>query len=263
MKVAHRQWKASTQRAATTLGILFLAAFLVPAVALAQDSDSDGEKIPRLMVLITAAGALGTAAFGIVEGFKWTRLGAAGFGKINRTLGPLLEALEVAYGGQYEVLVRGQYKGDAQELRRTLKQGIRIGLNGENAGSLAEFVGVPEAESLPAFVEVVQKLGTGADLTDRERRLLARFEAAVDTRIEAAMTMAQSAYVGTMRIAAMIVSLSIALVTAFVLSQAEGARSDLTLFAVLIGLGAVPIAPVAKDLATAVQSAATAIRARR
>lgn len=64
-----------------------------------------------LIEMVLAAGALGTAAFGIVEGLKWTRLGELGFSKIEETLGSaLMPALKVAYGPQYVSLLRAQYR---------------------------------------------------------------------------------------------------------------------------------------------------------
>lgn len=103
----------------------------------------DPSPIGTLALVLAAVGALGTAAFGIVEGLKWTRLGVAGFDQIEVTLGPLLDSLKVAYGRRYGQLLRGQYLGDSRELKRTLRQGVRIGLNESNAIRLARFVGVP------------------------------------------------------------------------------------------------------------------------
>lgn len=77
---------------------------------------------------ILAAGALGLTAFGIVEAFKYTRIGVLGFEQILRILGKLQLALKVAYGDEYQDLLRSQYRGDVEELARTLRQGVRIGL---------------------------------------------------------------------------------------------------------------------------------------
>jgi hypothetical protein len=225
-------------------------------------SPAGGVDFP-LGLLITATGALGIAAFGVVEGFKWTRIGNAGIGRIEK-LGPLLDSLENAYGPDYLDLVRSQYKGDQQELRRTLRQGVRISLRPDNAVKLAEYVGVP---SEPCELKrVADRLDAGKmdeENADPDRRILARFETAVDTRIDAALTQAQSTYQGKMRIYASVVALAIALGTAFSLA---GQGYDLwpTLGkALLVGLAAVPVAPVAKDLVTAIQSASAAIRGRK
>ena len=52
--------------------------------------------VNNLATFVAAAGALGTACFGIVEGLKWTSLGELGFGRIVSYLGPaLLGALKI------------------------------------------------------------------------------------------------------------------------------------------------------------------------
>lgn len=218
-----------------------------------------------LGTMILAIGALGTAAFGIVEGFKWTRIGNAGMGRLRTTLGPLLDTLKVAYGPAHGELVLAQYKGEPGELRRTIRQGTRIGLTQRNAAAMRRFVGVPT--KLAAFKEVVAKLEAGQELSDDERRILARFETAVDARIDAALTLAQSTYAGKMRLWATGVAIAIALSTALLYSASDSEWSGVDLgligWALLVGVAAVPVAPVAKDLATAIQSAATALRARR
>lgn len=220
--------------------------------------------LPPLSLLITATAALGGAAFGIVEGLKWTRLGNAGFGQIEAHLGPLLASLSYAYGEDYLKLLRGKYKGNQQDLRRTLRQGIRIGLNGKNASPLAEYVGIP---SDPGQLEAVaEELDSGNELSEPEGRILARFEAAVDARIDAALTMAQASYAGEMRLCATGVAVFISLATGAVLLVGGGEDMEWwrTLgTALLVGLAAVPIAPVAKDLVTAIQAASSAIRGRR
>ena len=51
--------------------------------------------------MVLAAGALGTAAFGIVDGLKATAIGAAGFARLSAMLGPLKTALAKAYGNEF------------------------------------------------------------------------------------------------------------------------------------------------------------------
>lgn len=207
--------------------------------------------------VILAAGVLGTAAFGIVEALKWwPYIGEIGFGKILEMLGPVKLALAVAYGQKYEKLLRAQYRGDSSELARTIRQGVRVGLTVENAAQMARFLGVVEADSLRQAAHLVQ---TGDQFEDATlRNVLGKFELAVDTRIDAALTLAQNQYAAGMKVLASIVALIIAL---FVYFTAPGQVSLLQ--AILVGLIAVPIAPVAKDLVTALQSASQALRLRK
>jgi len=209
--------------------------------------------------MVLAAGALGTAAFGIVEGLKWTALGRGGFSQIPKTLGDsLMGALKHAYGPDYLDLLMAQYRsGRAKgELPRSLRQGIRIGLRPENAAGMADQVGVVDSDTLTAIAE---KLMRDGKLEDDEKSRLARFELAVDARIDAALALAERAYLGWVRGWATVFSIGLALVAA--VSIAGGIDKAQWTSAIIVGIAAVPLAPIAKDISKALQSAATAIRA--
>ncbi len=218
----------------------------------------DPTTLTGLTEFVLAAGALGTAAFGIVEAFKWTPLGLAGFGQITKTLGRLMETLEEAYGADYLHLLKSQYRtGRAKgDLRRTIRQGVRVGLNADNAARMAAFVGVTDKESLKAGTAILK---SGDELKNEVRNAIGRFELAVDTRIDAALSLAQSDYVGTMRIAASTVAIVLALVAAYYL---DADKFDIQwVKAFIVGIVAVPLAPIAKDVATALRSAGKAVKA--
>ena len=204
----------------------------------------------NLGTILLATGALGTAAFGIVEALKWTRLGEAGFGAILTLLGPLRKTLLVAYGTDYEQLLRGQYRGDSRDLARSLRQGVRVGLTEEHAKELASFLGSIDAAMLQTAVRGAE---TGNELTPELRNVLGRFELAADARIDAALARAQSLYAGAARVTASLLALSIALVAGLTMAI------DRLPLAVLVGIAAVPLAPIAKDLVSALQAATKAI----
>ena len=211
----------------------------------------------HLGTIVLAVGALGTASFGIVESLKWTAIGLAGFGQILRMLGaPVMAALKVAYGDEYSELLRAQYRSNrsAGTLPTTLRQGARIGLTPETAPSLATFVGVVEPQALE---EIARALQSRKQLKDEQKALLGRFELALDARIDAALTLAESHYVGTIRMLASLVAVTIALAVGLT-------RDTVSLFeATVVGLAAVPVAPMAKDLASALQAASKALPNRR
>ncbi|MEK7403115.1 MAG: hypothetical protein AABZ80_12240 [Gemmatimonadota bacterium] len=201
---------------------------------------------------ILATGALGTAAFGVVEALKFTPLGNAGFGVAMRQLGSLVEALHVAYGDEYRDLLRGQYRAEDRELlARTLRQGVRVGTTDANAGSITRFLGSIDQTKLAAAIHAAE---TGADLSSEQRNVIGRFELAADARIDAALTLARARYVDSARVAASVVALTLALIV--------GANMpDVTMVqAFIVGLAAVPLAPIAKDVASGIQAAAKALR---
>ena len=206
----------------------------------------------NLGTLVLAVGALGTAAFGIVEALKWTPIGLMGFGQINRLLGgPVMKALEVAYGPEYLSLLKGQYRSGRTEaqLAKTIRQGVRVGLTPETAAGLATRIGVVQPDDLTAVAESLQ---TGEDLSDEHRSILGRFELALDARIDAAMALANDKYAGSLRVVASAVAIVIALAVGL------NAGEDL-LTSLVVGIAAVPIAPMAKDLSKAIQSAGKAL----
>lgn len=203
----------------------------------------------NLGTIVLAVGALGTAAFGIVEALKWTAVGLFGFGQISRLLGPsVFKALAIAYGPEYLSLLRAQYRSASAEaqLPRIIRQGTRIGLTPETAADLARSIGVVEAGDLTS---VAKALHSGAELSGQQRSVLGRFELALDARIDAAMALANDRYAGSLRVIASLVAILIALAVGL------SAGQDF-LISLVVGLAAVPIAPVAKDLSKAIRAAA-------
>ena len=207
----------------------------------------------NLGTIILAIGALGTASFGIVEGLKWTIVGLAGFRQIRKLLGePVMQALHVAYGPEYLSLLKAQYRANRAggELPKSLRQGARIGLTPDTAEALASRIGVVGKKELKSVAAALEK---GKTLSDSERNILGRYELALDTRIDAALALANDRYIGYMRVFASLVSIGIAL------SVRQWMDGD-WLRAVIVGVAAVPVAPIAKDLASAIQSAAKAMQ---
>lgn len=211
----------------------------------------------NLGTIVLAVGALGTASFGIVEGLKWTFVGLSGFRQIPKLLGgPVMKALQIAYGPEYLSLLRAQYRANrtSGELPKSIRQGARVGLTPETAAELANQIGVVNEADLKAVASTLQK---GKDLTDAQRSVLGRYELALDTRIDAALALANDKYIGYIRVLASAISIGIAL---GVWRTTEGIE---LLEALIVGVAAVPIAPIAKDLASAIQSAAKAMPQRK
>jgi hypothetical protein len=222
-----------------------------------------GFNIDSLGPAIAAAGALGTAAFGIVEALKWTPLGAAGFGQIGTYLGPELEAaLQIAYGVDFERLLRAQYRQDSQHqslIGKSLRQGVRIGLTPGNAPEIARYLGTVDPAELRAAAIAVQD---GQALSDDHRAAIGRFELAADARISSALSRAQDVYVGAVRCAASVLSIALAEVAALMLGNGQTAPGlpSMWMIGLLVGVVAVPLAPIANDVVSALQAATKALR---
>ena len=210
----------------------------------------------NLGTIILAVGALGTAAFGIVEALKWTGIGVFGFRQLVSVLGePVIAALRVAYGAEAVTMLKELYRTDRKggELPTTIRQGARVGLTPETAPALAKKVGVVSADDLAEVAKLVQ---SGKPLEEAQRGILGRFELALDSRIDAALALADTRYKGYVRLAASFVAIAIALIVGIIQQQP-------ILISVIVGVAAVPFAPVAKDLASGLQAASQAMARRK
>lgn len=243
-----------------------------------------------------AIGALGTASYGIVDGFfkSFSWFDSAGFERIfavggkeggrrwprwpmtrKATLDPLLPALRMAYGKEVMELLRTQYRGGrvTGDLPRTLRQGVRIGfgmMEVEFITSVAVELGINRQIAALAAEAIDRARRQRADaantgpagsppqpsMTEEQRSAMARLETLIDARIDAALTLADTQYVTQTKFLAMAVSLGIS----FLVGWGIGMK-DKWMWCWIIGLAAVPLAPVAKDLSTALQEAVKSLKA--
>lgn len=242
-----------------------------------------------------AVGALGAASYGIVDGLKlfpWIDL--AGFERLFSErlfsirsmtggrrwpvthkigLDPLLPALKAAYGADVMELLKAQYrnaraKGD---LPRTLRQGVRIGFAmmtrdeivtsavglgiAEDVAALATEALLLAREQLPPAAGQAVAPRPAPAIGEEQRAALARLETTIDARIDAALVLAEMQYVTQTKVLATIVALAIAFAVGLHMEQ-----DPVVCF--VVGIAAVPLAPVAKDLATALQEAVKALKVR-
>lgn len=240
--------------------------------------------VKELGAMVLAIGALGTAAMGVVEGLKLSTNVVAtptrelGFDEITKRLEGFLTVLTAAYGPDVWDVLRAQYCGSRKNAATSLRQGVRVGLTEANAPEVALSLGwdVASGKALVKAAKAARSPLTEDDdsLKPTERKqlesarlMLGQYELAMDARIDAAMAMANSQYAGGVRIRAMWASVAIAMVTAIAMLSSQDPISFGVVLRYLVGgfvvgLVAVPMAPVAKDVTTAIQHAATALGKR-
>lgn len=207
---------------------------------------------------IIAIGALGTAAFGLADASKvfWGGPSRAGFGYIVKALLPFDAALRNAVGSNADTedwkrVLRAHWINgrDANDQKAIATSLIQLGLTPETAPAIA-----PHAHLEPeAFVALIRDLTEGAELTPEQVNMLGRFKASVEALIDAAYERADQAYRNVMRMLSGIISVVLALMVA-----AMAGRPDYGT-AFLVGLVAVPLAPIAKDISSALRAAGTAL----
>jgi len=219
-------------------------------------------RITRLVSIITAIGALGTAAFGLVDATKafWGGVSNFGLPGLIGTAARFSAALDRALGttkgkAEWRRVVRSHWINGRprDEQKAIVKSLIRLGLDPATAGALAK-AGHVEPESLKAAAEKLQK---GGVLTETDLNVLGRLDASVEAQLDAAFDRADQLYRNVSRVFAGVFSIGLAYLAAWALEWQGGA------LALVVGLLAVPLAPIAKDLASSLQAAAAAMRAAK
>ncbi len=230
--------------------------------------------IPSMTNMIAAVGALGTASYGLVDASKafWGGISNAGFTYIRRAITGLFPDNDPANGGQTLLgssaalaelrasWLNGTPLADQRAIAKSL---IKLRLSAENAKMLAEKAGV----SGDVLTSVATKMGTGAALTPAETDVFGRFDLILTTALEEAYQRADQRYRNWCKLLAIPVSVVLAVLGGWAIHSKEYAVFSDYCFsasggqAFIIGLLATPLAPVAKDLSSAVQAGAKAVQA--
>jgi hypothetical protein len=207
---------------------------------------------------IAAIGALGTAAFGLVDALKalWGGPSRFGFGYIKASLQPFSAALAVADSPgvkgkdtALETLRANWLNGvPLADQKAKAKALIHLGLTAANADTLGTASGVDKDE----LKQVASKIDQGQQLDPTEITLFGRFDAIVSARIDAGFERADQCY----RNSAKALALGIAIVLALIGAWMAGVELWKGL---LVGIVATPLAPVAKDLSSALATAVNAV----
>jgi hypothetical protein len=216
----------------------------------------------NLVNLITAVGGLGTAAMGLVDTTKSFGGGPSnfGFGYIESSLAPFVDALASTSApfGKYAILrklkadwLNGVAKEDQKAKAKSL---INLGLSQAGATALANVAAVD-----PAMLQsAMQKTGNGQAATPEEATVLKQFDDILTAVLDTAYERGDQKYRNASKFLAMATSVVLAGVGGAIVFGID--RWDLAI-CLVAGLIATPLAPVAKDLASALQTAVTAVSA--
>jgi hypothetical protein len=190
-------------------------------------------------------------------------LGVTGLGAVTRSIGAKAEAaIRHVYGSiSYRNFLEGAWRKGPAELETALRNGLRLAVFSGDAkalGFVADFGHDPDAVAKDV---ATLREGKNTPETAAARERIARLEAAVDARGQAAVASGRDQYVAGMQFAAMVVSIAGCLVVRRSIDDTEPYKPEVYQ-ALLIGLLAVPIAPVAKDLVAFLNSLRTAFAKR-
>jgi hypothetical protein len=212
--------------------------------------------------ILAATTAIGTAAYGLVDSSKAFKGGVSniGYGFVEQALEPFRPALElVNKDAPFELAKANWINGmNVADQKIAIKGLIKLGLAPSTAIRLAE--AAPSVEA-GALLKIAEKLASATSLEETELALLARFEGVIDARLDAAFEWADQRYRNSARVIAAAVAVVISEIGAF--SMMSGETHDFTLFMKAFGIGivAAPLAPIAKDLTTAITTASASFKA--
>jgi hypothetical protein len=213
------------------------------------------QNLPQLAVAI---GALGTAAFGLVDASKVFGGGVnhIGFTGIRGAIRQLTDAGEPVNALSQRKIVatlqanwmNGTQLGSQKAIAKSL---IKLNLHPRNAVALAEATGVD-----PGVLKIVAtKIAEGTSLSSAESDVFARFDLIVTALLDEAYQRSDQFYRNWTRGLAALVAIALALLGGTMLHPA----ADWPLL-VLVGLLATPLAPIAKDLSTALASVVSTLQ---
>ena len=209
-----------------------------------------------LSKVVLAIGGLGTAAYGVVDATKGFGGGISnrGFGDIKKVISRLVPAASddavsvsaLALPSSLATLranwMNGMAMADQKSIAKAL---IKLNLNPANASKMATVAGV-DGQLLSS---VAQKLSTGESLTQQETDVYGRFDLLLSSLLDQAYQRGDQRYRNSAKLAAVFVSVALAWwSTWFLYGRVEFA------LATVAGLLATPLAPVAKDLSSAIQA---------
>lgn len=204
---------------------------------------------------IAAAAGLGTAAFALVDGSKAFGGGVSncGFGHIERATAKFFPA---AGGGPLSLnevratlranWLNGTALTDQKAIAKSL---IKLRLDADNALHLARATGV-DGKVLAA---VAAKIAAGKPLSTGESDVYGRFDLLLTAILDEGYQRADQVYRNSAKAWSVVVSVVLAFLGCWILN---GAALDAQQYggALLVGLAATPLAPIAKDLTSALQA---------
>ena len=222
-----------------------------------------------LSKIITAIGGLGTAAFGLLEAAKpaFPFINRMGFARIRDTVKRLTPSDAKSHQpvnalpqkNIVESLLANWINGtDLASQKAIAKSLIKLHLSPGNSAALAEATSVDPV----VLKQVATSIISGTALTQPQRDAYARFDLIVTALLDETYQFADQVYRNWTRALAAMIAVALALVAGWGLSDPKTGfwwTQDMAL-ALLVGILATPLAPIAKDLSTALASAANALQ---
>jgi hypothetical protein len=210
---------------------------------------------------VLAVGSLGTASFALVDATKAFGGGISnrGLGRIKHAVGRLLQADRTAFRSVTETLRANWINGTASlnDQKAIAKTLIKLQLTPDNAAHMAAETGV-DPGILKQVATDYQK--PNASLSSDEQNVAGRFDLQLASLLDEAYQRADQSYRNSAKVLAIGFAVALAIVAKLAL---EGTTEVPWGEAIIAGVLAAPLAPVSKDLASALQAAVKAMQVIR
>jgi hypothetical protein len=201
--------------------------------------------------------ALGIAAYGVVDASKafWGGVSNRGFGDIKKVVSQFIPASSgrasaISLTSVLATLRANWLNGmDLADQKSAAKALIKLNLNPNSASTMAAAAGV-DANALGS---IAGKLSTGEALTPIETDVFGRFDLLLTASLDQGYQRGDQRYRNSAKLLAVPVAAILSMLGAWAISSV-GFGWDGFWKALVIGLLASPLAPVAKDLASAIQA---------
>jgi hypothetical protein len=232
--------------------------------------------ISRITADIAAIGALGTAAFGLVDSLKALPGGGisrSGFKFIRASivkLTPPVASLEKTELSRDSILytllsqwINGVDKSNQISIAKSL---IKLRLIPETAPALAAATGVDAAILTAVAIKIQKGAGTASTpqdpnaLTIQESDVYGRFDLLLNTLLDQAYQRADQRYRNAARATAVPIAIVLAVLGAYLVFGDKNFTGGNIALAIVVGLISTPIAPIAKDIASAITTATQAFQ---
>jgi hypothetical protein len=209
--------------------------------------------ITAIVEIISAAGGLGAAATGLVDTTKLFAGGVsrAGYAIIKQQLAPFDPLLnKIPEGAAYETIYGLWINGAAADDQKAkAKALIKLGFNPDTVSATAAATGLPADELAP----LAENIANGVDLGPQQVNIYGRLDAILSAVIDAAYEQADQRYRNAAKALAAGIAIVLALIGGYAVTP-PGTYFNWPLYLV-VGAIATPLAPVAKDLTTAINTA--------
>jgi hypothetical protein len=215
----------------------------------------------HLALLITTIGSLGVAAFSLVDALKTLPDGGishVGFPSIEQALRPLCggqgrgstdSSLKRLFDTLHGNWINGMALADQKAIAKSM---LKLRLNADTAELYAQATGVSSA----VLRSVGDKMSLGSKLDDAEMNVLGRFDLGLSAILDDAYQHADQRYRNAAKLAATAFALLLAVFGGLSLASNAGSYFSQGEFwpYFIAGLLATPLAPVSKDLASALSA---------